>query len=1043
MTIKDLIRKIAEAVGKKDPAATAVACRSAVRDGVGAIYQSRGAEMPPKASLLELLSDTQLREFIGDDDRLRDLEFVRVLGMNAEHNRKVKRPHAQLAADISTSFLEAVAAKLDGQSAPPRSGGITEAETRRAYIDVYLEEAGWDVLETEGAMLPGKTGVEIKVEGMPNGTGEGFCDYVLYGRDLRPLAVVEAKKTSVGPEKGRQQVKLYGECLERKYGYTPILYYTNGYQIWCIDGFYPSRQVRAFHTLEELERLIQRRDRKSLRDTDLQINRDIAGRDYQITAVTKICEKLSDRKRAGLLVMATGTGKTRTVISLVDVLERLNWVTNVLFLADRTPLVKQAHDAFKDLLPDYPRSVISDAALRGSANARISFSTYQTMINKIDGVEKEFTAGRFDLIVVDEAHRSVFNKYGAIFKYFDALLVGLTATPRGEVNKNTYSIFQCESDVPDFDYSMEQGFKDGVLKPYRVVSRTSQVLSRGITYRECSDEERRQLDEAFDDEPPDRIESSRIFNTVYNQDTVDKVIDDVLERGLKVDGGETIGKTIIFAYNHRHADLIVQRIKERYPHDDDWCQLVDNYVNYADDLVEKFKHNPKFRIAVSVDMLDTGIDVPEVLNLVFFKPVRSRIKFVQMIGRGTRPCKNVFAPGKDKAEFRIFDYCDNFRFFGQQRHETEAEKTLSVTQQSFAARVGILVELQKAENRQYKFNKDYHVELQGELLAQVLRLKDDVHSRRIQVREMMPHIDGYVTAASWQCVSEVQKSEITRYVAPLVEGGEGEDIRTRMYDLRMLRIELALLMSGGLTKKVMKDVEAVVAMAKILMKKYSIPEVEDRCEDIESLVNEMFWKMPTLEAVEKWRRKLRGIMKYAGGDGESIIYLDIGDEIKAGDPVDVGIEFRSYRQKVIDFLQENWSLPVVEKIHKLEPLTEADMGELEDILWHKLGSKTDYDGEDYAGSLAGFVRSLVGLDQAAVNEKFGQYLTGTVFNSNQQEFVKMVINYVRENGEITRSDLVNSYPFKFMKPAIQLFGDKMPLLLNVITELEKLIPSAA
>ena len=1042
MTIKDIIRKVAEAAGGKDPAATAVACRSAVRDGVGAIYQSRGAEMPPKASLLELLSDTQLREFIGDDDRLRDLEFVRVLGMNAEHSRKVKRTHAQLAAGISTSFLETVAAKLDGRSAPPRSGGITEAETRRAYIDVYLEEAGWDVLETEGAMLPGKAGVEIKVEGMPNGTGEGFCDYVLYGRDLRPLAVVEAKKTSVGPEKGRQQVKLYGECLERKYGYTPILYYTNGYQIWCIDGFYPSRQVRAFHALDELERLIQRRDRKSLRDTDLQINRDIAGRDYQITAVTKICEKLSDRKRAGLLVMATGTGKTRTVISLVDVLERHNWVTNVLFLADRTPLVKQAHDAFKDLLPDYPRSVISDAALRGSANARISFSTYQTMINKIDGVEKEITAGRFDLIVVDEAHRSVFNKYGAIFKYFDALLVGLTATPRGEVNKNTYSIFQCESDVPDFDYSMEQGFKDCVLKPYRVVSRTSQVLSRGITYRECSDEERRQLDEAFDDEPPDRIESSRIFNTVYNQDTVDKVIDDVLERGLKVDGGETIGKTIIFAYNHRHADLIVQRIKERYPHDDDWCQLVDNYVNYADDLVEKFKHNPKFRIAVSVDMLDTGIDVPEVLNLVFFKPVRSRIKFVQMIGRGTRPCKNVFAPGKDKTEFRIFDYCDNFRFFGQQRHETEAEKTLSVTQQSFAARVGILVELQKAENRQYKFNKDYHVELQGELLAQVLRLKDDVHSRRIQVREMMPHIDGYVTAASWQCVSEVQKSEITRYVAPLVEGGEGEDIRTRMYDLRMLRIELALLMSGGLTKKVMKDVEAVVAMAKILMKKYSIPEVEDRCEDIESLVNEMFWKMPTLEAVEKWRRKLRGIMKYAGGDGESIIYLDIGDEIKAGDPVDVGIEFRSYRQKVIDFLQENWSLPVVEKIHKLEPLTEADMGELEDILWHKLGSKTDYDSEDYSGSLAGFVRSIVGLDQEAVNEKFGQYLTGTVFNSSQQEFIKMVINYVRENGEITRNDLVNSYPFKFMQP-VQLFGDKLPLLLDVIAKLEQLVATAA
>jgi type I restriction enzyme R subunit len=264
-----------------------------------------------------------------------------------------------------------------------------------------------------------------------------------------------------------------------------------------------------------------------------------------------------------------------------------------------------------------------------------------------------------------------------------------------------------------------------------------------------------------------------------------------------------------------------------------------------------------------------------------------------------------------------------------------------------------------------------------------------------------------------------------------------------MYDLRMLRIELAVLMNGGLTDKVENDVKAVVAMAQILMTKYSIPEVEERHEDIEAIANPIFWKMPSVEAVEKWRRKLRGIMKYARGDGEESVFVNIGDEIKPGEPINIGIEFRTYRQKVIDYLRENWSLPVVEKIQKLEPLTNDDMAELEDILWHKLGSKTDYDGEDYAGSLAGFVRSLVGLDQAAVNEKFGQYLTGTVFNSNQQEFVKMVINYVRENGEITRSDLVNSYPFKFMKPAIQLFGDKMPLLLNVITELEKLLPRAA
>ena len=370
------------------------------------------------------------------------------------------------------------------------------------------------------------------------------------------------------------------------------------------------------------------------------------------------------------------------------------------------------------------------------------------------------------------------------------------------------------------------------------------------------------------------------------------------------------------------------------------------------------------------------------------------------------------------------------------------EKSLSVSQQAFAARVGILVELQKAQNRKMQFDKDYHAALQRELLAQVLRLKDDAHSCRIQVREIMPHIDRYITAESWQCVSEVQMAEINRYIAPLVDGGEGDDIRTKMYDLRMLRIQLAILMSGGLTKKVMKDVEAVVAMAKILMTKYSIPDVEAKSEEIEALVDKLFWREPTLEAVEMWRRKLRDIMKYASGEGEDIVFVDICDTITPGDPVDIGIEFRTYRQKVIDFLQENWSLPVIEKIHKLEPLTDEDMVELEDILWHKLGSKIDYDGEDYSGSLAGFVRSLVGLDQAAVNEKFGQYLTGTVFNSNQQEFVKMIINYVRENGEITCNDLANSYPFRLLN-AIQLFGEKMPILRDLVRSLEKLLPDAA
>lgn len=453
MTIDLLKQNLITAAEIKDAAERVKAYRGVLTDAIDYIYESTNTHKPEKASLLELVDSDVLANYVQDSDVINSLHYVRILGMNAEHDQKIKKTADKLAYDNLAYFIGLIEAQEKGTRAqyqkPPY---MSEANTRKLYIDLYLKEAGWDVLDTENVAIAGKAGIEIKVEGMPNAQGIGFCDYVLYGRDGKPLAIVEAKKTSVSPEKGRHQVDLYGECMKAIYGYKPILYYTNGYVTKVIDGIYPDRTVMAFLTIDELELMMQRRNRGNI--TDLKISDRITNRPYQKMAITNLCEWLNQKHRRGLLVMATGTGKTRVAISLVDVLSRNNWVKNVLFLADRTSLVNQAKKNFAKLLPN-----MSICELSGNEekdyNARLMFCTYQTMINYIDAEDKRFTSGRFDLIIIDEAHRSIFNKYGSIFAYFDSLLVGLTATPKSEVDANTYRIFGCESGIPNFDYSLQ------------------------------------------------------------------------------------------------------------------------------------------------------------------------------------------------------------------------------------------------------------------------------------------------------------------------------------------------------------------------------------------------------------------------------------------------------------------------------------------------------------------------------------------------------------------------------------------------------------
>lgn len=1044
MTIDLLKQNLITAAEIKDAAERVKAYRGVLTDAIDYIYESTNTHKPEKASLLELVDSDVLANYVQDSDVINSLHYVRILGMNAEHDQKIKKTADKLAYDNLAYFIGLIEAQEKGTRAqyqkPPY---MSEANTRKLYIDLYLKEAGWDVLDTENVAIAGKAGIEIKVEGMPNAQGIGFCDYVLYGRDGKPLAIVEAKKTSVSPEKGRHQVDLYGECMKAIYGYKPILYYTNGYVTKVIDGIYPDRTVMAFLTIDELELMMQRRNRGNI--TDLKISDRITNRPYQKMAITNLCEWLNQKHRRGLLVMATGTGKTRVAISLVDVLSRNNWVKNVLFLADRTSLVNQAKKNFAKLLPN-----MSICELSGNEekdyNARLMFCTYQTMINYIDAEDKRFTSGRFDLIIIDEAHRSIFNKYGSIFAYFDSLLVGLTATPKSEVDANTYRIFGCESGIPNFDYSLEEAVKDKYLVNYKSFSRTTKLLKRGIKYNELTEDEKRQLDEYFVDEPPTpdfTVSEKELFKKIFNKNTCCEILEELMQYGIKTNGGELLGKSIIFAYNHHHAQMIVDCFHELYPeHPANHCQLIDNYVKYADDLILKFENDDEFRIAVSVDMLDTGIDVPAVVNLVFFKPVKSKIKFVQMIGRGTRLCDNLFGEGKDKTHFIIFDYCGNFEYFDAHPDGTDGMGGRSLSQRLFEVRLDILHELQRIEYQEQEFARSYYNKTKDLLHAAVYKIKG--HSARMQVRAEMQYVDKYSDYATWESVSPLMVKEIKVHITPLLDSGlEGFDLSIA-FDIRMLDIELSMLVQGN-TGMATRDVKTVRQVAQYLLtEKASIPQVFAKAEQLKTLVSEQFWDAPSLEKLEQLRVDVRDLMQFLDKSPKKQIDVNIDDTVEPSgyDGGDTIIDIRTYREKVLDYLIEHSDNEVIHKIQRLEPITNEDLKALEKILWEELGTKEEYEQTTDIDNLAVFVRSLIGLSQEAVNEKFGEYLNGNVLNAQQQEFIRAIINYVRENGNISREDLIEKSPFDNYD-ILTLFGDNITSVLTIVGILHDSVNVAA
>ena len=1055
----------AERIYRIDPAACVLNCRRAMEAAVKWMYSVDSAlVMPYQDNLISLMNTDEFRDIV-DSNLLRRMDYIRKTGNAAAHaGKKITPEQAELCLENLFTFLDFVAycysenyqeAKFDPsllqqetpvlapvvdtetelkleelmrenaslreeltarreeqqQTYVPKPLDISEYKTRKLYIDAMLEDAGW---------IEGKNWInEYEIPGMPNKSEVGFADYVLMGDNGRVLAVIEAKRTCVDVAKGRQQAKLYADLIEKKQGIRPVVFLTNGFDTRIVDNQYPERKVASIYSKRDLEKWFNlQRMRSGLKN--IVVDKSIAGRYYQEAAIKAVCDSFGKKnRRKALLVMATGSGKTRTVIALVKVLLEQGWVKNILFLADRNSLVTQAKRNFVNLLPDL--SVTNLCEEKDNYGAHGVFSTYQTMMNCIDSVRDEegklFSVGHFDLVICDEAHRSIYNKYRDIFNYFDAPLVGLTATPKDEIDKNTYSVFELESGVPTYGYELAQAVQDGYLVDFMSVETTLKFIQQGIVYDDLSEEDREAYEDTFEDENgelPESIASSALNEWIFNADTIREVLHILMEHGQKIDYGAKLGKTIIFAKNHTHAEKIYEIFNKEYPHLPGFAKVIDNYINYAQSAIDEFSDPKKLpQIAISVDMLDTGIDVPEVLNLVFFKKVMSKAKFWQMIGRGTRLCPALL-DGKDKEKFYIFDFCGNFEFFRMNKGKPTANM-IALQGAIFHLKSQIVFKLQDLA-----YQTEELIAFRKSLVEDMVRKVRELNKENFAVRQHLKYVELYSNPDNYQTLTYADTLLIGQELAPLIIP-DADDAKAVRFDALMYGIELAYLAGkkyGRYRSDLFKKVSAVAGVA-------NVPEIMAQAELINKILHTDYFDNAGINEFEHIRENLRDLMKYIPVDG--VIYeTNFDDEILSMDWKDSELEnddLKNYKAKAEYYIRQHQDNAVIAKLKGNLPLTAEDVKALETILWTEVGTKEDYEAEYGQKPLGELVREIVGLDMNAAKAAFAEFLNDVNLDSRQIYFVNQIVEYIVHNGVMKDMSVLQESPFTDQGSVVEIFTD--------------------
>ncbi|MFI3227159.1 MAG: DEAD/DEAH box helicase family protein [Clostridia bacterium] len=1047
-----------------DIESSAINCRRAMEFAIKWMYSVDSSLVTPYDNTLNSLMSTEDFRDITGNDLLTRMHLIRKIGNNAAHtSKKVKIEEVKLCLEnlfifmdfiaycygdsdyienkYDVSFLEQktnVPIKEDSEdidlkklieenkslkeeltlrraeqskSYIPKPLDLTEYQTRKIYIDNTLRDANW---------VEGKNWLnEVYVKGMPNNKEEGYCDYVLYDDKHIPLAVVEAKRTCVDVVKGRQQAKLYADCLQKEYGRRPVIFLTNGFDTKIIDGKYPERNCANIYSKRDLEKLFNlRRMRTSLQN--INVDKNIAGRYYQIGAIKAVCNHFDEKnKRKSLLVMATGSGKTRTVIALCDVLLQHGWVKNILFLADRNSLVTQAKRSFVNMLPNLSVSNLCED--KAGYNANCIFSTYQTMMNVIDNAVddegKLFTSGHFDLIICDEAHRSIYNKYQDIFTYFDAFLVGLTATPKDEIDKNTYKIFDNGDGNPTYGYELSQAVKDGYLVDFLSVETTLKFLEQGITYAELSEDEKEEYEKTFEDENgelPEKITSSALNKWIFNEDTIKKVLNILMTEGLQIEYGKKIGKSIIFAKNHDHAEKIYEVFNNEYPHLNGYAKVIDNYMTYAQSAIDEFSESNKLpQIAISVDMLDTGIDVPEVLNLVFFKKVMSKAKFWQMIGRGTRLCDGLL-DGEDKNKFYIFDFCGNFEFFRMNKGRATA---------NMLALQGAILDL-KAQMvfklQDIAYQTDELTLFRQSLVDEVLNKVLELNVENFSVKQHLRFVKKYALKDTYNALTYEDTLLIKQHIAPLVIPDNDEASALR-FDALLYGIELAYIIGktyGKARSDLYKKVSAIASVS-------NIPEIKAQSVLIEKILNTDYIEDAGINEFENIRVNLRYLMKYIPKTAMKY-QTNFTDDILSIEWKESELEnddLQNYRAKAEYYIKSHENSDVIAKLKTNKSLNKGDIEELEKILWSEIGTKEDYSAEYGEKPLGEFVREIVGLDMNSAKEAFGEYLDSSNLDARQIYFVNQIVEYIVQNGIMKDLSVLQESPFTDKGSIVEVFTD--------------------
>ena len=891
---------------------------------------------------------------------------------------------------------------------------IDEKTTRKLFIDDDLKRLGW---QFDGVMVQ----EEYPVHDMGDKKANGFVDYVLFGKDHKPLAVVEAKKTSKDPNIGKQQAKDYADCLEREFGRRPFIFYTNGFDCTFWDDLQAApRSVSMIFSQGDLQKLIDRRNLKEDLN-EIQINKDITGRDYQLAAIKAVVKSAKDGFRKFLLVMATGTGKTRTVISLTDVFARANYVTNILFLTDRIQLVDQAYSNYKEHLKSMSLCNMLDPKSReNDKNARIVFSTYPTILNAIDTDKTEdgerlFTPAHFDMIIIDEAHRSIFKKYRAIFDYFDAYLVGLTATPREEVERSTYDFFSpgVSDGNPTYYYSYDDAIKNEYLVDYYLVENSTTFIDKGIHFDDLSPEDKKANEEKYNEGVFEENPPSDINKFVFNKDTVRKVLEELMENGIKTDAGDKLGKTIIFAYNKKHAQFIVDTFDEMYPHlKGGFCARVvcdDSKVRQTIADFEKPAQNPF--IAVSVDMLDTGVDVPEVVNLVFFKKVMSKIKFNQMIGRGTRLCPELSCcDGKNgiyegKKYFYIFDWLRNFEFFRINKEGVKGSETTSLTESIFNRRVELIKELQSAEFQTEEYEK-YRKELIVTVNKQIRELNLELTAVRLERQFVMK----YQNIDKFENLEDSDVEALCKHVSPLVYMDEA-DLDAKSFDNLVYGLEVLKIQKKSYSKQqaqIMDDANL------LLKKKANIDQVKAQIPLLTRIIDDSYYSNASVLELENMRIQIRELIKFLVESRKQKVrytdYIDTALPVGQGTPVYTVNNFEAYKKKVNSYITEHLDDEAINKLRYNERLTKDDYDKLNDVFTKELGTSEQFEKICDGKPLGVFVRSIAKMDRKKVNELFADFITEFNLNIKQIEFLNVIKENIIEQGEINLVRLGDGLP---------------------------------